>query len=1006
MTLGDHQPGEPPPSDPADEQQTAAGTTPTPTPASTPTTGEAPGPTIHVSGTGNVNASHGAFASSGYVDHVTVVQPRRSPKDAQGSPDVPALWELRRRRMAGAIMLGWVTPQLQDARKRLHLVDVPMTLAISTDQPTPLPPGTPPRDVFERSARQLLILGEPGAGKSTLMLRLMEDLLRDGDPWTTPLPVPVVVPHDRPAPADVTDWLIPQVTAWFDLKPAEVAALLHFGLLVPCLEGLDAVAEAHMEGWAAAVTEHLHRHREQPMVVASREATAQAMHLGSALTGSVRIQPLTDTLLDDAVALLGDNRHPVQDLLADNPGSREWCTTPLMLAVVAAVDPGDWDAPSHDEVLQFAVTSSDPRHLQATWESAQSRQHLREQYAALRHYINSLLREPAPAPASPLRNPRNTRRTSKSRPFERPVPPVPTLRSDPKLTRGLRGLARAMRYSGQEYFDGVTLLAASDPAEARLMGARRFAPRVRQEILRDLAIAGIVLSTHAYSMAPGVLLLFGWSLLMLRYTQVYGGLLEAPALRWVGRWTHVLPGQWGAPLWTAALGYVVTFAYALMTRLPFGTAAVVAAIMAAALLVVGAGAGLAKFRTRGTAADPRRSLLRVLLRGLAAAAVLGPVHAAAAWWCAELAGTKSFSIGPWAGDAAFAGFYVFTVSGGFALMRHGMDRLRLSLNYGVPWRLAAFLSTATDHGLLVVTGKGYRFVHSTIRSAVEVALAGQPVDVSAPTSTSGPWASGYDRPDRLFAGVLDETVARRDIRLKLAGRPDLGEEGLRESLTARRSAVLSQVSGHEEAYRAVLHHTRAADDADPTIRYYLPIALVWLLLGTSPLVRLVVYDGEPVGLLEGALSIGLVLALLIAPLWVLGLEDDEHPIAAPVIGTVYVLVAVLSLMFALLGILDSRFGRASPDAFDGRHLVAAWLGTFGLPAAAAAVGYGIGRSLDRLLIGRPVNWPAAEAAFEEWTAALQHEALTRAHALLDDEPRPDPPRRDDHRADPGSPPGA
>ncbi|MFF5447599.1 NACHT domain-containing protein [Streptomyces sp. NPDC012888] len=1000
MTPGDRQPGEPSPSGPADEQQTAAGTTPAA--ASPPATGETPGPTFHASGTGNANASHGGVANSGVIGRLTVVQPRRSPKDAQGSPDVPALWELRRRRMAGAIMLGWVTPQLQDARKRLHLVDVPMTLAIAGDRPTPLPPGTPPRDVFERSAQQLLILGEPGAGKSTLMLRLMEDLLRDGDPWTTPLPVPVVVPHDRPAPADMTDWLIPQVTSWFDLRPAEVAALLHFGLLVPCLEGLDAVAEAHMEGWAAAVTGHLRRHREQPMVVASREATAQAMHLDPALTGSLRIQPLTDTLLDEAVASLGDDRHPVQDLLADNPGIREWCTTPLMLAVVAAVDPGDWDAPSHEEVLQFAVTSSDPRHLEAICESAQARQHVREQYAALRHYVDSLLREPAPAPATPLSK---TRKTRKTRPLERPVPPVRTLRSDPKLTRGLRGLARAMRYSGQEYFDGVTLLAASDPAEARLLGARTFAPRVRQEIVRDLAIAGIVLSTHAYSMAPGVLLLFGWSLLMLWYTQVYGGVLEAPALRWVGRWTHVLPGQWGAAVRTAALGYVVTFAYAIMTRLPFGTAAVVAAVMAAALLVVGAGAGLAKFRTRGTAADPRRSLLRVLLRGLAAAAVLGPVHAAAAWWCAELAGTKSFSIGPWAGDAAFGALYVFTVSGGFALMRHVMDRLRLRLNHGVPWRLAAFLSTATDHGLLVATGKGYRFVHSTIRSAAEVALADRPADVPAPTRTHGPWASGYDRPDRLFAGVLDETVARRDIRRKLAARPDLGEEGLRESLTARRAAVLSQVSGHEEAYRAVLHHTRAADDADPTIRHYLPIALVWLLLGTSPLVRLVVRDGEPVGLLEGALSIGLVLALLIAPLWALGREGDEHSVAVPVIGVAYVLVAVLSLVFALFGILDSRFGRAAPDAFDGRYLVAAWLGTFCLPAAVAAVGYGIGRSLDRLRIGRRVNWPAAEAAFEEWTAALEHEVLTRAHALLDEEPPTEPTRRDDRRAGPGPPPG-
>ncbi|MFJ4776233.1 hypothetical protein [Streptomyces sp. NPDC088762] len=985
MAPGDDGPQDPCPSGPAAEEKTVTHTTDTaasvPPPA--PATGAAPGPRTYASGTGNANASHGAIANSGVVGHVTVVQPRRSRKEAQGSPDVPALWEVRRRRMADAILLGWVAPQLEDARKRLRLVDVPMTLTLGRGRPTALPADTPPRDVFDRCKQQLLILGEPGAGKSILMLRVMEDLLDEGHPWTTPLPVPVVVPHDRPAPADVMKWLIPQVTTWFDLKPPEVAALIHLGLLVPCLEGLDAVPEAHLEGWAAAITGHLRSHREQPMIVASREVTAEAMGLGPAFTGNLRIQSLTGTLLDDAVASLGGDRHPVQDLLADNPGIRQWCTTPLMLAVVAAVDPGDWDSPSRDEVLRFAITSPDPRHLQATWESAQARQHVREQYTALRHYVDSLLRGAAPSTEPPGK--RNTRKRRRTRPPERPVPPVPEVSADPKLTRGLHGLARAMRFSRQEYFDGLTLLAASDPAEARLLGARSFAPRVRQEILRDLAIAGVVLSTHAYAMTPGVLLLFGWSLLTLWYTQVYGGPLDAPALRWVGRWTHVLPGQWGPPLRTAALACAVTFAYALMTGLPFGTAAVVATVMTAALLVVGAGAGLATFRVRGTAAEPRRSLPRVLLRGLLAAGVLGPVHAAAAWWCADLAGTKSFSIGPWAGDAALAGLYVFTVAGGFALVRHVMDRLRLSVGYRVPWRLSAFLSTATDHGLLVATGRGYRFAHATIRAAVEVALAAEPVDEPVPTRTSGPWASGYDRPDGLFAVVLNETVARRDIRRKLAARPDLGEEGLRESLMARRSALLLRVSGHEEAYLTVRDDTRAADDADPTIRHHLPLFLVWLLLGAGPLVQLIVRNGEPVGFLDVVLCIGLVLALLAAPVWIFGLESDEHPVAAPVIGVMYLVVAFLSLAFGLLGIIDSRFGTASPAEFGGRHLVVAWTGTLVLPAVAAAIGYGIGRLVDRLLIGGRVNWGAADAAFAEWSAALEHEVLAGAHAVLDDE---------------------
>ncbi|WP_030295875.1 hypothetical protein [Streptomyces katrae] len=80
----------------------------------------------------------------------------------------------------------------------------------------------------------------------------------------------------------------------------------------------------------------------------------------------------------------------------------------------------------------------------------------------------------------------------------------------------------------------------------------------------------------------------------------------------------------------------------------------------------------------------------------------------------------------------------------------------------------------------------------------------------------------------------------------------------------------------------------------------------------------------------------------------------------------------------------ARFGRASPDEFGDWYLVVALSGAFGLPAAAAATGYGIGRLVDRLLLGSRVNWAAADAAFVQWMGALEHQVLAGAHASLDE----------------------
>jgi GTPase SAR1 family protein len=867
------------------------------------------------------------------------------------------------------LVASWVEPQLKDALTRLpRLIDLPMT-AVCLDQSLALPEGTSPLEVFRQCRKQLLVLGDPGAGKSILTLRMMCDLLRITDP-SEPVPVPITLPPGRPAPApkEMINWLARKVRGWFAGVDEEAVNLLRHSRVVPCLEGLDSVAEEHREGWVTAIRRHLTDCPGVPMVVTSRATTVDRIGVDFGLAGTVSIQPLSAGALDNAITATGEVRHRLSGALADNPSLREWCTTPLMLSVLAAVEPGDWDAPPLDDVAAFADASDDPcLHEVMNQSSAQARQNVREQYAVLRSYVRKLRDETRPDvedKTPPARQPRTT---------------ATPLAEKALLNRGLPGLAKAMRVRGQEHFDTVSLLAASDPAEARRIGERYLAPDIKQHLFTGLAWATVITSTHSYGVKPEALMIFVWIILTLWYTRVYGGgLLMAPALPWVGRWTHPLARQWQLPFNLTALAFPVVMLYALAASAPPSKAALIAASMSGAVLFVGLGTGLIKFRVRSAAAEARRGLPYILARALVAAGVLGPCLAAVARWCANLAAPQvSHPAGSWVDDAIIGGIMVFAVAGGFALMRHTVDRILLVSRYRLPWRLSVFLSVAAKHGFLVATGSGYKFTHSTIRSAVEVALIDRPVSKKERSEDSSP--PQRMRQETVFDAILSETLALHAIRHKAAAHPMLDLHDLHVFLVAQQPALLSRASRFQRLYCKAFVH--AAYAIDPQLRDRLPLVFAWLTLGTSPLWQLLLRNGMPVSALKAVLLVGLALFLLIASAWAAVTPADDKGRRLMVLAA-SVISAMIYMPFGLQAVLDNYLG---PTAL---HDIGGWrssleMSSFGiLPGAAAAIGYAIGWVIDLPFSRSRVTWAHVDVAFADWQAALRHELRSAAHAHL------------------------
>ncbi len=139
-------------------------------------------------------------------------------------------------------------------------------------------PGTLLVGVFDRMDRALLILGAPGASKTTLLLTLARALLQRAaqDPEQ---PIPVVFPlsswtaQRRP----LGDWLVDELQQRYDVPSKMGQAWVDADQVLPLLDGLDEVQAEHRAGCVDAINTFRQDYGLLPLVVCSRVGDYEAL---------------------------------------------------------------------------------------------------------------------------------------------------------------------------------------------------------------------------------------------------------------------------------------------------------------------------------------------------------------------------------------------------------------------------------------------------------------------------------------------------------------------------------------------------------------------------------------------------------------------------------------------------------------------------------------------------------------------------------------------------------
>ncbi|HET7463529.1 MAG TPA: NACHT domain-containing protein [Longimicrobium sp.] len=230
-----------------------------------------------------------------------------------------ALLEIGKRGVPGAVELAWE-----------RVVELPPA------EPDPFASTRPIADVFSQAGRFLLILGDPGSGKTTTLLQLAESLLQRAEA-SAEEPVPVVLNLSTWSARHGTAarWLQHELGEKYQVSQRAARKWLADHRLLLLLDGLDEISPELRAGFVEALHAYVGKHGVPGLVVSSRVAEYDALPTRLKLGGAVRTEPLTPAQIEEYLGHAGERLAALRDGLRADPEWLHLATSPLMLSIMS-----------------------------------------------------------------------------------------------------------------------------------------------------------------------------------------------------------------------------------------------------------------------------------------------------------------------------------------------------------------------------------------------------------------------------------------------------------------------------------------------------------------------------------------------------------------------------------------------------------------------------------------------------------------------------------------------
>ncbi|MFN8491789.1 MAG: adenylate/guanylate cyclase domain-containing protein [Caldilineaceae bacterium] len=257
----------------------------------------------------------------------------------------------KRQALIENVQHGWIDGVLNRSLQQSIMLNLRITLA-----PDATSPSTPAEhrlvadahspayltqtaitEIYEQADHQLLILGAPGSGKTTVLMLLTSMLLGEAE-RNDAAPIPIILNLSSWAAKrnHLALWLVEELERQFRVPKAIGRVWVQNQQVIPLLDGLDEVAFAHRADCVAAINAYQRMHSTNGLVVCCRSGEYAALQTPLTL-GAIEVEPLTFAEIENYFKQLGARFGELVKRLQQDSALRELITSPLLVSILTVV---------------------------------------------------------------------------------------------------------------------------------------------------------------------------------------------------------------------------------------------------------------------------------------------------------------------------------------------------------------------------------------------------------------------------------------------------------------------------------------------------------------------------------------------------------------------------------------------------------------------------------------------------------------------------------------------
>lgn len=196
-------------------------------------------------------------------------------------------------------------------------------------------------EIFDELSRHLLILGEPGAGKTISLLELTRALIeRTGNDTSFATPVPVIFNlaswSERQLP--LTEWMVEELSQKYHVPRRVGKDWVDSSRITPLLDGLDEVRSDARAECVQAINDFSDSSAFSGLVVCCRTEEYNDLGIQLQLDGAVSLRPLSARQITTYLESFGDDTKELRRAIQADSALQDLASSPLLLHIMELIN--------------------------------------------------------------------------------------------------------------------------------------------------------------------------------------------------------------------------------------------------------------------------------------------------------------------------------------------------------------------------------------------------------------------------------------------------------------------------------------------------------------------------------------------------------------------------------------------------------------------------------------------------------------------------------------------